>query len=347
MAAISSLHAPQDRFSPVLQGLRHEWFAGPEQAYAAVSPTATVKYFRSLAPQRDYFQFVAHLPINNAHLMGYGSSDLQFGVEACPDIHVVICFGGTRCVVMPHGAVACTTGGVLLIPPGERDARGASNNAVFTLKPREIAHAASAMAGGLGRRWVGGRGWPAFQPKAWPQGLTAQSMHSLVHYIDACARVDPTLPAQLALDDVLHRQVAALLDPSLLQEVPADGELLHTREGKSAFDDLIDYIRDNLDQPLRLSDLEARSHYSRRSLQDAFLNKLQCSPKQWIRQQRLQAAMAQLIGGEGASLPVHAVALRCGYKSLRLFSADFQRQFGVLPSEVRHKPLSSRKPRSI
>mgnify|MGYP006170454379 CR=1 FL=1 len=55
----------------------------------------------------------------------------------------------------------------------------------------------------------------------------------------------------------------------------------------------------------------------------------------------------EILQHQGDHLSVKAVALRCGYKSLRLFSADFQRQFGVLPSEVRHKPLSSRKPRSI
>ena len=56
---------------------------------------------------------------------------------------------------------------------------------------------------------------------------------------------------------------AALLDPELLVVEPADLGRCWERDGRGSFDELIDYIRANLDQPLRLSDLEARSHYSK------------------------------------------------------------------------------------
>ncbi|MFM7641266.1 MAG: helix-turn-helix domain-containing protein, partial [Cyanobium sp.] len=150
-------------------------------------------------------------------------------------------------------------------------------------------------------------------------------------------------PDRLGAGDLVLRQVAALLDPSLLEERPGDGERLREGQGLSAFDDLIDYIRANLDQPLRLSDLERRSHYSRRSLQYAFRNKLGSTPKQWIRQQRLQAAIDQLRNGD-RSWSVQAVALRCGYRSLSLFSADFKRQFGLSPSQARRRPLLQSSP---
>ncbi len=144
--------------------------------------------------------------------------------------------------------------------------------------------------------------------------------------------MDPRLPAQLGLDDVLNREVAILLDPSLRLEAPADLKRLHTREGKSFFDDLLQYIRQNLDRLLRLSDLEARSHYSRRALQYAFPQKLNCSPKQWIRQQRLMQALERLRESDGFC-KVEAVAQGCGYRSMNLFSADFKRHFGVFPLE--------------
>lgn len=79
--------------------------------------------------------------------------------------------------------------------------------------------------------------------------------------------------------------------------------------------------------------MEARSHYSRRALQYAFREKLNSTPKQWIRQQRLMEARDQLEAGS-ASLSVLAVALRCGYQSLSHFSTDFKREFGVSPSTV-------------
>lgn len=149
--------------------------------------------------------------------------------------------------------------------------------------------------------------------------------------------VDRRLPTQLALDDVLHRQGAVLLAPSLLEETPTDGERLRTRQGKSAFDDRLDCLRANLDQPPRLSDLEARSHDSRRSLQYAFRQKFSASPKQWIRQERLALAMERL-RQEDPPPSVQAVALACGYRNLSLFSGDFKRRFGISPFRVQRDP---------
>lgn len=333
-----SLPDSSERFGPVLRSLPHQWFGDPESTYAAVSPTASIKHYRSLVAQRDYYHFVAHLPIQRAHLMGFASSDVEFCVESCAAVHLGVCFAGSRRVHTPFGQVAATTGSAFLLPPGDREAAGASSNAIVTLSPREIGRAASAMAGvceGPGR---GGRRWQAFKPRVCGAGPWAQQIHALVHYIDACAAVDPALPTKLALDDVLYRQAAALLEPTLLEEAPQDGERLGIREGKSAFDDLIDYIRDNLDQPLSLSDLEARSHYSRRALQYAFRQKLHCTPKQWIRQQRLLAAMESLQAADGP-LAVQAVALSCGYRSSSAFSRDFKRLFGLSPAQVRRRSL--------
>lgn len=52
---------------------------------------------------------------------------------------------------------------------------------------------------------------------------------------------------------------------------------------------------------MRLSDLEARSHDSSRSPQYAFRQKLGCTPKQWMRQQRLERTLEQLQHDEGSS----------------------------------------------
>lgn len=257
-------------------------------------------------------------------------------------IHLAACFAGWRIVSTPFGQVTCASGGFFLLAPGEREIQGSFSNAIFTIRPQEVESAAAAMAGN--REGEGERGswrrWRSSQPRSWGPGPLAQQIHAIVRYIDACAAVDPTLPAKLALDDVVHRQVAALFEPALLDEAPAEAERIDTRDGKSAFDDLIDYILANLDQPLRLSDLEARSHYSRRALQYAFCQKLQCTPKQWIRQQRLHAAMEKLKGVDGP-ISVQGVALSSGYRSLSLFNSDFKRQFGLSPSEVRPVPCRS------
>jgi AraC-like DNA-binding protein len=130
------------------------------------------------------------------------------------------------------------------------------------------------------------------------------------------------------------RWAATLLHPELLWAEPAD--LLCHRDGRAPrnFDILIDYILANLDQPLTLSDLEARSHYSRRSLQYAFQEQLQCSPKQWIREQRLMVAMRKF-QCDGQRPSVQEVAQACGYANLSHFSRDFKARFGINPSTAK------------
>lgn len=329
---------PAPQLAPTLTSPTYVWLKDPESTYGAVSQTARIKHFRSLVARNDYFQFVGHLPLHRAHLMAYGSSNVQFFLEDAPMIHLVACFGGSRQVRTPHGEVVSTPGDAALLPPGNREALGESSTAVISLVPQELASAAAAMAGQRDGNIGNGRRWHTFRPLAWGgKSPVARKIHGLVQSIDHCAAVDPALPAKLALDDVLHRLAAALLLPDLLQVAPEDGERLRTREGKSAVDDLIAYIEAHLDQPLRLSDLEARSHYSRRALQYAFREKLNSTPKQWIRQQRLKAALAQLQSPDAPS--VQAVALNCGYLTLSHFCSDFKREFGLLASEVRRKPL--------
>ncbi|MFM9047337.1 MAG: helix-turn-helix domain-containing protein, partial [Cyanobium sp.] len=72
-------------------------------------------------------------------------------------------------------------------------------------------------------------------------------------------------------------------------------------------------------------------------LQYAFREKLNSTPKQWIRQQRLKAARAQLESPKGPSVQV--VARSCGDLSLSHFCTDFKREFGLPASELRRKRI--------
>lgn len=191
---------PLPYLSPTLKGLRYAWFFDPESSYAAVAPTARIKHFRSMVAPSDYKQFVAHLPLHQAHLMAYGSSDVHFFVEDVPLLHLTACFGGCREVRTPHGDVESRIGEAALLPPGDREAQGACSTAVLSLRPQEAGKAAAAMAGkrdgGEGSRW----GWPRFRPLGWGADTPeARQIHQLVHFVDRCAAVDPILPVGRAL----------------------------------------------------------------------------------------------------------------------------------------------------
>ena len=86
-------------------------------------------------------------------------------------------------------------------------------------------------------------------------------------------------------------------------------------------------------QPLSLSQLEARSGYSRRALQRAFQQRFGCGPMQWLHRRRLELALERR-SCAGATNSVSAIARRCGYLCLARFSRDFSRVYGRGPSEI-------------
>jgi AraC-like DNA-binding protein len=322
------LPVPAGRLRPGLQSLQHQLLPDPAAAYAAMAPVAALREFQPLVAECDFYQEIGLLQINQQQLISYVSAPVHFSYGRIPQVLLVASFAGGRFVRTPAGVVACRAGGGALLPPGSAAVSGSDSAAVIALRPDDLQRTAAAIAAEPGRpaRFSG------FSPRELGV-VQARQLHALMRHLDACVHCHPGLPAQLGLDDVVLRLVVTWLQPQLLEESAADQRRIHDRAGSSTFDALIDYIRANLDQPLRLSDLEARSHYSSRALQYAFREQLGCTPRQWIRQQRLERAMDQLQQG-GGGVSVKAIALACGYRHLSQFSADFKRHFGLSPSAV-------------
>ena len=163
---------------------------------------------------------------------------------------------------------------------------------------------------------------------------SAGKMWSLIGFIDELHREHAFIPSCLGLDEQFYR----LLSLCLL-EVSGKSDKVQTHWGASAdtwttsLDDLVDYIRANAHQNLTLTDLEERSNYSARRLQSLFKEKLNCSPIQFIRRQRLALAMARLETA-GWDDTVTTISRSAGYRHLATFTRDFQREFGVNPSAV-------------
>ncbi len=157
---------------------------------------------------------------------------------------------------------------------------------------------------------------------------------------DALLRYSHALLDGLQLDDQIHRLMAALLLPELRWESPLHRLSQNEQRGRDSFDDLVDYIRLHLAEPLTLTMLEQRSHYSRRALQYAFRKRLGCTATQWIRRERLELARRDL-QHPGPADSVAVIALRCGYRSLSLFSVEFQQRFHVKPSQLLREARAS------
>lgn len=162
---------------------------------------------------------------------------------------------------------------------------------------------------------------------------------ALEHYLASFCqleRIGDGLLDSLLFDRQLQRLLALLVFPELseAQRAAAGDARGAANHGDDALiEPLLDYIKVNLDQPLSLQLLEQRSHYSRRSLHNAFQQRFQCSPMQWVRQLRLANGFARLSAPRDGDT-VQAVARECGYRSTSQFSADFQRFHGRRPSEL-------------
>jgi transcriptional regulator GlxA family with amidase domain len=102
-------------------------------------------------------------------------------------------------------------------------------------------------------------------------------------------------------------------------------------QADGALDSLIDWMHAHCHEPISLTELEQRSHYSRRNLQYAFKARFGCGPMQYLRRQRLWQARRRLERADPGST-LSGIALASGYLSLESFRRDFRRRFGVAPS---------------
>jgi AraC-like DNA-binding protein len=142
---------------------------------------------------------------------------------------------------------------------------------------------------------------------------------------------DPDLLERLAIGDQVCSLVAALIDPKPYSLSSSESSQQVVSQEDDHFDALIRYVNSNLHQPLNLTVLAKQSHYSTRALQYVFRNRLGCTATQWIRNQRLDLAW-QLLHSATPEDNVTRIAQACGYRSMSLFSIEFQRRFHIKPS---------------
>lgn len=277
---------------------------------------------------------VGYLMVNSMLILATTHTPFEARFRECADVHLIVAVQGEFRLKGQSRSQRCSSGGAMLTSglSGTFEANG--SGCAIKLQRSMIASAAAAMAGRPGMTRRDRRELEQFKPIVLKPGVPANAIHALIHYLDTCFAVGPLVAGRLGLDDVMHRQVAMLVKPDLFTEEVTDRYVNRQPLNSDGFDELIDYIKANLDQPLRMSDLETRSNYSRRALHYAFRERLGCAPKQWIREQRLALALEQL-QADGERPLVRQVALTCGYLRMSHFSADFKQRHGITPSQAR------------
>lgn len=167
-----------------------------------------------------------------------------------------------------------------------------------------------------------------------PRKSGTSKLWHIINFIDSIHGEDPYLPSALGLGEQFYRLLSVtLLEVTDRIGVVRDRWASKKLNWKSGLDDLVDYLRVNSHENLTLTDLEEKSNYSARQLQKLFREKFDCTPMQFIRRQRLSAAMEKLQTATWDD-SVTSIARDCGYRHTSNFTADFQKEFGVAPSVV-------------
>lgn len=183
----------------------------------------------------------------------------------------------------------------------------------------------------------------------WRQ-LLRTNHHFVLAGDDACTRLQRALRQQIAtaadlssegacllerlrLDEQIVRLLLLLLLPELRRSELLERDAHAVQGSRDPFGALLTYITNNLARELNLSELESHSHYCRRTLQYMFKERLGCTASQWIRSQRLDQAHRCLLSPQPND-SVASIARDCGYRSMNLFSIDFQQRFHIKPSQL-------------
>lgn len=135
------------------------------------------------------------------------------------------------------------------------------------------------------------------------------------------------------IENMFYRFIVTLLLPELFFTFENPKKV---SDNASAIEKLIDYANTHPEFFNTLSDIETFTGLSTRVLQYSFSNTLQITPKQWLRQIKLNQAHAMITAGEGR-INVTQAAIECGFTNFSLFSKYYRETFKELPSETFRK----------
>jgi len=117
--------------------------------------------------------------------------------------------------------------------------------------------------------------------------------------------------------------------------------LQETVKSLSGLDELkipVKFIKDNFHLNISIEHLASVAHLSISALERRFKKYLSRTPKQFIRQIRMENARRLLIE---TNLPIAEVAYQSGFSDHSYFSRHFKIMFGELPSQLREQTFSN------
>lgn len=305
------------------------------QAVASVSP---VRICEPLFPSHSFLSDTAFISLGTVTVLATHGSAITVTTDDHPFAQLMLPYSGWGMFQIERQRFENPVGdSVLFLPPAPmRLENDTTCGVALTMNPSVLIQTAVTMAGPEGLQ---------------PNRLNVFQEPKLLRLHDpACAPLIngiyafllsihqlTTLPGsdltQMRLDDALLRMVALLLLPDLQQVDPLPHAAVGSLAAKAKLEALVDWIEANLDASISLSDMEARVHWSRRTLQYAFRDAYGCSPMQWLRRRRLHRAMQRLVHPQPGD-SVISIGRTFGFPNPGVFSREFRRQYNCTPSSV-------------
>lgn len=210
------------------------------------------------------------------------------------------------------------------------------------------------------------RKWIRKVPK--PLGLLTFSDHRAAMLAEMCREVGLHLPEEVAIlgrgNNILRCECVPLTISSIAPNPERRGQIaieilnqmldnrpipkspvmipplgVMTRESTDVFasqDRLVGkalrYIWDNYDQDLPVEHIAARVGLSRRKLERAFRNELNCGVNMELRRKRLEVLCELLLASDE---PIHALCRLTGFKSKDYLHRAFKKVYGMTPRQFR------------
>jgi len=137
---------------------------------------------------------------------------------------------------------------------------------------------------------------------------------------------DPLLRVQSHYSQIVGSKLLSLLTTNIRRE--------SLDASSASFERILDYIERNLKQELSSEHLAEQARMSVRSLYALFERQLGITPKQYIRQRKLECIHACLSDPDCLVRSLTELALDYGFLHLGRFSESYRRQFGELPSDT-------------
>lgn len=137
---------------------------------------------------------------------------------------------------------------------------------------------------------------------------------------------DYTNPDSFSADSIISRTNMLFL---LLARHKNDCEKVISRN--IHIEDIINYIRDNYDKPLRLSEISKKFGLSPEHISRTFKKETGFGFSEYVTLTRLKNAEVLLINERKTS--ISKIAFRCGFNDSNYFSVKFKNMYGVSPSE--------------